>query len=61
MVADSEGGSIHTDDGIVILGHRSIKEETENCSRKRRSSWKMLDWLIGVAKDPCGSLPEKSK
>lgn len=47
------------------LSHKEKKAESSSHKRNQDSTWKMLSWVTGIAKDPCdsvvGSLPEKSK
>ncbi|XP_059634202.1 AT-rich interactive domain-containing protein 1-like isoform X2 [Cornus florida] len=49
----------------IILDSCVIEEEIPNRKRKRDCDWGMLDWVIKVAKNPCGSqfesLPDRSK
>ncbi|XP_044491217.1 AT-rich interactive domain-containing protein 1 isoform X2 [Mangifera indica] len=80
IVGESDGGKNCADsdkDGIVMLDSKFVeekeesssrvekKEERSSCKRKHGSTWKMLSWITGIAKNPCdsmvGSLPDKSK
>ncbi|OWM88193.1 AT-rich interactive domain-containing protein 1 [Punica granatum] len=64
VVADSEGGNMRRDDDVILLDPEVYRKEVRR-PRKRDPFCRMLDWLNGVAKDPChpavGSLPERSK
>lgn len=52
------------EDDVVILEPANVKEESFCRKRKRDSFCGLLNWVLGVAKDPCdpevGSLPERS-
>ncbi|XP_028792419.1 AT-rich interactive domain-containing protein 1-like isoform X1 [Neltuma alba] len=62
----SDGGTkCANDDDILILDPSDVNEESFNRKRKRESMQGMLNWLTGIAKNPCDpvvdSMPEKSK
>lgn len=65
VVADSEGGNMRNDDDVMLLDPDIYRKEVHWPNRNKEPFCRMLDWLTGVAKDPChpavNSLPEKSK
>lgn len=65
VVADSEGGNMRNDDDVMLLDPDIYRKEVHRPNRNKEPSCRMLDWLTGVARDPChpavNSLPEKSK
>ncbi|KAI4328813.1 hypothetical protein L6164_021139 [Bauhinia variegata] len=60
-----EGKGCSSNDDVLILDPSSINKESFGHKRKTGPMWEMLNWVAGIAKNPCdpssGSIPERSK
>ncbi|KAJ7951162.1 AT-rich interactive domain protein [Quillaja saponaria] len=52
-------------DDVMIMDQASVNKESSSRKRKRESMWEILNWVAGIAKNPCdaeiGLIPERSK
>ncbi|KAK3434892.1 AT-rich interactive domain-containing protein 1 [Eucalyptus grandis] len=65
VVAESDGGNIYSSQGDFVILDLEVSGEESACVVDQSPLWAMLNWLNGIARDPCdpeiGSLPELSK
>ena len=65
VVVEIDDGEVDKGDNGEELDIATSKESVSSRKRKRESIPRMLNWLTGIARDPCdplvGSLPEWSK